>query len=128
MPNCESLNFGPWNETKLPLFMGSRVIKSIHPASIVNQLPRLVNKRISNLSCEKKTFNNAKLICESALKQSEYKSTIKFDPRLSTKRNSKRKMIWFKPLLTQNVTTNIQKLLFRLVRKNFPKNLDFEKY
>ena len=67
---------------------------SYHLLSIVNQLPKVVNKWISVLSCEKNTFNNEKVICESALKQSEYKSTMKFDQQLFIKRNSTRKIIW----------------------------------
>ena len=88
-----------------------------HHLSIVNQLLKVVNKRISVLSCEKNTFNNEKVICESALKQSEYKSTMKFDQQPSIKRNSKRKIIWFKPPFTKNVTSNTEKLFFKLLRK-----------
>ena len=53
--------------------------KSNHPPSIVKQLPKMVNKTISDLSCDENTFNNAKVTDEVALKHSGYESEMKFD-------------------------------------------------
>ena len=43
--------------------------KSHHPPSIVKQLPKMVNKRILDLSCDENEFNNAKVIYELNLAQ-----------------------------------------------------------
>ena len=52
---------------------------------------------------------------------------MKFDLQPSAWRNRNKKIIWFNPLFSQNVKTNIGKLFFKLVRKNFPKNHKFRK-
>ena len=43
--------------------------KSNRPPSIVKQLPKMVNKRISDSPCDESAFNNAKVTYELALKQ-----------------------------------------------------------
>ena len=50
----------------------------------------MVNRRISGLSRDESTFNNAKIIDDLALKTSGYKSEIKFDRQSSTRGNSNR--------------------------------------
>ena len=67
--------------------------KSNHPTFIVEQLPKMVNKRISDLSCDERVFNNATIIYKLVLKHSGYKSKIKFNHQLSAKRNKNRKTI-----------------------------------
>ena len=84
----------------------------------------MVNKRISDLSCHKGTFKN--VTYKLALKHNGYNSEMKFDQQLSTRRNRNRN-IWFNPPFSQNVKTNIEKLFFKLVLKNFPKNQKFPK-
>ena len=64
-------------------------VKSSHPPSVVKQLPKMVNKRISDLSCDESAFNNAKVTYELALKYSGYKSEMKFDRQQSTRKNRK---------------------------------------
>ena len=49
-------------------------MKSNHPSSIVKQLPIMVNKRISDLSCDENSFNDAKVIYELDLKHSDIRS------------------------------------------------------
>ena len=55
------------------------------------------------------------------------KSKMKFDEQPSTSRNRNKKIIWFNPQFNQNVKTNIGKLFFKSVRKNFLKNHIFRK-
>ena len=59
-----------------PLYIHS---KSSHPSSIIKQLPSMTNKRISSLSCDKTELNKAKITYETALKNSGYQATLKFD-------------------------------------------------
>ena len=40
----------------------------------------------------------------------------------NTRKNRNKKLIWFNPPYSQNVETNIGKLLIKLVMKHFPKN------
>ena len=92
-----------------PLYIHS---KSNHPPSIIKQLPSMTNKRISSLSCDETEFNKAKITYETALKNSGYQATLKFE-KLSqnTKRNRNRKVTWFNPLFSLNVKTNRQRIL-----------------
>ena len=63
------------------------------PTSI-KQLPKMINKRNSDLSCNKEEFDKVKFVYES----------------------------FFYPPYNQNVKTNIGKLFIKLVRKHFPNN------
>ena len=108
-----------------PLYIHS---KSNHPPSIIKQLPSMTNKRISSLSCDEIEFNKAKITYETALKNSGYKATLKFEKTFqSTRRNRNRKVIWFNPPFSLYVKTNIGKEFFKLIRKHFPRNHSFSK-
>ena len=47
------------------------------PPSIVKQLPKMVDKRISDLSCDEIAFNNAKVTYELALKHIQERNEIR---------------------------------------------------
>ena len=96
--------------------------KSNHPPSFIEQLPKIVNKSISELSFDESEFNNAKVIYKLALKHSGYKSEMKFDQKPSTRRNRNRKIICFNLPFRQSVKTDIGKLFFKKVQKKFSKN------
>ena len=61
--------------------------KSNHLLSFAKQLPKWVNKTISDLSCDESTFNNAKVTNELVLKHSGYKCEMKYDQKPSKRRN-----------------------------------------
>ena len=108
-----------------PLYIHS---KSNHPPSIIKQLPSMTNKRISSLSCDETEFNKAKITYETALKNSGYQATLKFEKTSqNTRRNRNRKVIWFNPPFSLNVKTNIGKELFKLIHKYFLRNHSFRK-
>ena len=87
----------PYNKpNNAPLYIPAG---SNHPPSLVKQLPKLVNKKISDLSCDESAFNNAKVTYELALKHSGYKTEMKFDQQPSRRRNRNRKIIWFRKRL-----------------------------
>ena len=55
--------------------------KSNHPPNVIKQIPASINRRISSLSCDTDTFNNAKPHYEQALKVSGHSAQLKFiDP------------------------------------------------
>ena len=92
-----------------PLYIHS---KSNHPPSIIKQLPSMTNKRISSLSCDETEFNKAKITYETALKNSGYQATLKFEKTFqNSRRNQNRKVIWFNPPFILNVRTNRQRIL-----------------
>ena len=48
-------------------------VKSNHLSTIIKDLPKMINKRLSELSCNKNEFDKAKLLYEKLLKESAYK-------------------------------------------------------
>ena len=83
----------------------------------------MVNKRLSDLSCNEEEFNKAKPLYENALKGSGFNTSIKYaKDEAKSNRNRNRKIIWFNPPFSQNVKTNIGKTFIKLVKKHFPKH------
>ena len=119
--NLEMDKFFPYRKpSNTPLYIHS---ESNHPPSIIKQLRLMTNKRISNLSCNEHEFNKAKALYESALKNSGFNYSMKFEaPVENARRNRNRKVIWFNPPYSLNVKTNIGKIFLKLGRKNFPRS------
>ena len=83
----------------------------------------MINKRLSELSCNQEEFNKAKPLYKEALLESNYKASIKFEkPQYNTKRNRLRKVIWFNPPFSQNIKTNIGKTFLKLVKQHLSKH------
>ena len=114
--NLNTVKYFPFKrQNNAPLYIHS---KSTHPALIIKQFQSMTNKRISNLPCDETEFNIAKITYKKALKNGGYQTTLKFEkPSQNTRPNRNRKMIWFNPLFSLNVTTNIGKEFFKLIRK-----------
>ena len=89
----------------------------------------MINKRISNLSCNKEEFDKVKSVYESALNDSRHFSSVSYNNSntQNARRNRNRKVIWLNPPYNQNVKTNIGKLLIKLVRTHFTKNNKYHK-
>ena len=92
-----------------------------HPPAIIKQLPKMINKRISDLPWNKEGCDK---VNESAVKERGHFSSMSHNNSntQNARRNRKRKVIWFNPPYSQNVKINIGKLFIKLVRKHFPKN------
>ena len=52
---------------------------SNHPPTIIKQLHKVINKKISNLPCKKEKFNKVKHVYETALKDSGHFSSVSFN-------------------------------------------------
>ena len=52
---------------------------SNHPSTIIKQLPKMINKKISELSCNKEEFDKVKSGYESALKDSGHFSSMSYN-------------------------------------------------
>lgn len=102
---------------------------SNHPPSILKQLPKIVNKRLSGLSFDETEFDKAKTIYENALSSSGFDSNLTYENNQQNhrRRTRSRKIIWFNPPYSQQVKTNIGKLFLKLVRKHFPMQHHFRK-
>jgi len=91
----------------------------------------MINRRLSDISCNKEEFDKAKGVYGTALNDSGYDHQLEFTdtndtlPRANRKRS--RKIIWFNPPYSSNVTTNIGKSFLRLIDKHFPRGHQFHK-
>ena len=96
----------------------------INPLTIIKQLAKMINMRISDLPCNKEDFDKVKSAYESALKDSGHFSSMSYNNNNTpyTQRNRNREVVWFSPPYSQNVKTNIGKIFMKLVKKYFPKN------
>ena len=87
----------------------------------------MINKRLSELSCDKDAFDKAKGIYEKALNDSNFKSTLNFIQEQNERKNRNRKIIWFNPPYNESVKTSIGKQFLKLIKKHFPKHHKFNK-
>ena len=100
---------------------------SNHPPSIIKQLPDMINRRISDISCNEVEFEKAKPDYEEALTRSGFSKSMKYESTPQTKKSRKRNIIWFNPPFSQNVKTNIGKKFMALLEKHFPSHHKFRK-
>ena len=106
--------------------------QSNHPPSILENIPKGVNKRLSSISSNEEVFNQAAPVYQEALKNSGYDYKLKFDPQASktnpTKpKNRKRNIVWFNPPYSLSATTKIGAKFLALVNKSFPPGHDLRK-
>ena len=83
----------------------------------------MAKSRFLRNSCDKNGFKRTAPSFESALKDSGYSSaTLNFvrDKPSANMKSHKRKILWFKPLFSSAVITNIGKEFFRLQQNHFP--------
>ena len=95
-----------------PLYIN---IHSKHPSTIKKELPNMINKRLSELSCDKNEFDKAKGIYEKALNESDFNTKLSYQNEPSERKNRNRKIIWFNPPYNESVKTNIGKHFLKLV-------------
>ena len=114
---------------------------SNHPPNVIKQIPDSIGRRISSLSCDQETFNNAKPHYEEALKRSGYKSTLNYTPpppppdpetevnqnETRKRRRRKRQIIWFNPPFDKQVATNVAQRFLSLIDKHFSEDRDLKK-
>ena len=78
-----------------PLYINA---KSNHPPTILRDLPNMINKRLSDLSCNEEEYEKAKPLYETALNESGYKTTLTYTKTTNVNnRNRARNIIWFNP-------------------------------
>ena len=90
-----------------PLYVNK---SSNHPPSILRNIPAAVNKRLSGISATEEIFKNSVTPYQEALKKSGYDFDLKFQPEtepVTGRKNRGRKITWFNPPYSANVSTNI---------------------
>ena len=97
-------------------------VDSNHPPSILQNIPKSINKRLSGLSKTEEIFENSVGPYQEALDKAGYKHKLQFNP-ISHGRNSRnraRNITWYNPPYCQTVKTNIGKEFFRILQECFP--------
>ena len=97
-------------------------IRLNHPPSIKRQLPSMIEKRLSQIFCDKSEFQKAIPMCEQALQASGHHQKLQFQQEQANQRRHTRKcnITWFNPPYNELVSTNIGKHFFNLLETHFP--------
>ena len=90
--NLATGKFIPYRKpNNIPLYIN---VKSNHPPSIMKDLPQIINKRLSDLSCNKEEFDKAKPLYEKYLHENGYKASMSYAQReAKNSRNRSRNII-----------------------------------
>ena len=100
--------------------------KSNHPEPIIKELPMMIARRLSDLSCSQDEFNKAKGPYKAALKESGLANNLEYKTSTKVKKRN-RNVIWFNPPFNKAVSTNIGKIFLRMVKKHFTKQHHYYK-
>ena len=104
--------------------------ESNDPPSITKHLPISIETRLSKIYSNEKVFNKSVSIYQEALNKSGYNHKLKFQKTSTNNtqcRQQKRNIIWFKPLFSKSVFTEIGKTFLRLTDKHFPPHHELQK-
>ena len=98
--------------------------ESNHPPITAKNIPAGINKRLSSLSSDKASFDQAAPPYQKALDESGYNYTLHYEPTTTTKRRNRQRnnILWYNPPFSKNVNNNIGHRFLTLVDKHFPRN------
>ena len=104
-------------------------ILSNHPPNVIKNFPDNISKRTNTLSADEITFSKSKDLYNNALAESGFIHKITFQKQntstvTNNNKNKRRKIIWFNPPFSLNVSINIGK---KLLGKHFPKTHQLHK-
>ena len=103
---------------------------SNHPKSILENIPKSVNMRLSKISSSKEVFDSAVPPYQEALNKSGYNFKLSYDENIpieKKKQNRSRKITYFNPPFSKNVDTNIGKKFLNLIDQTIKKRSHVEK-
>ena len=99
---------------------------SNHPPSILKQLTKSIEKRLSETSSSKDIFETFLKLYQDALKDSGFSNGLGYvennNNTNNNKQKRKRKIIWFNPPFSKSVKNNTGKIFLQLLLKHFAKN------
>ena len=105
-------------------------VNSDHPPSIIKEIPRSIEERLSILSSSKNIFQESAIYFKKCLRNSGNKTKLQYQqPKENNQNKKKRKrnIIWFNPPYRKSVKTNIGRIFIKLISKHFPPNHKFVK-
>ena len=116
--------YGPFRKPgDNPVYVNSQ---SNHPKKVLENIPVGINKRLTRISSNKDIFEKAAPDYQEALKKSGYNFKLEYMPEVNPsdtsvpKRKRSRKIIYFNPPYSNNVTTNVGKKFLQIMDKHFP--------
>ena len=96
---------------------------SNHPPTILRSIPDAINKRLSNISSDRRSFDSTVPPYQEALIKSGFDCNLAFSPQPpKPKRRRNRNAIWFNPPYSANVATDISRKFLQAVDECFPAN------
>ena len=119
--NLDQGTYRPFTKPNTKLLYVHR--ESNHSPVTTKNIPAGINKRLSSLSSNKASFDQAAPPYQKALDESKYNYTLQYEPTAPSKRkNRQRNILWYNPPFSKNVSTNIGHRFLALVDKHFPKD------
>ena len=95
--------------------------QSNHPSSVLRNIPAAINKRLSNISSDKRAFVSAIPPYQEALTKSGYDYKLNYNPQPSKRAiNRNRNVRWFNPPFNLKVLTNVGHKFLRIIDECFP--------
>ena len=99
---------------------------SNHPPSIIRNLPKGINRILSDTNSTEELFEASAPPYQAALEAAGYNHKLSYQPRVEEesmgrrRRNRKRRITWFNPPFSLNCTTNIPKAFMAIIAECFP--------
>ena len=95
--------------------------KSNHPPSVLRKIPESINHCLSNISSDQHSFDCTTKAYQDALKNSGCDYKLHFNPQATCENQSRnRKVIWFNPPYSSNVSKNIGHKFLNVIKECFP--------
>ena len=100
---------------------------SNHPPLILKQLPTAISRRLTDISNDAEVFREAAPLYNNVLKDSGFTDNGEYAIRPkeqgpTTKKNRSRKVTWFNPQYSKNVTTRIGQRFLKLIDTVFARS------
>ena len=120
--NAQQMKNAGAKHAKLPISILNKQISDV-PCNI----PQSINRRLSEISYDKESFDKAAPFYQKALDSSGYKHLLTFSSNTPTQtsnsksKNRRRDIIWYNPPFSKNVSTNIGRTFLKLLDAEFPK-------
>ena len=120
--NLDKSTYQPFTKPNTTLLYVHR--ESNHPQSITRNIPAGINKRLSTLSSDKASFDQAAPPYQETLDENGYNYTLHYEPSTNTRRRNRPRsnILWYNPPFSKNVSTNIGHRFLSLVDKHFHKD------
>ena len=120
--NLDKSTYQPFTKPNTTLLYVHR--ESNHPQSITRNIPAGINKRLSTLSSDKASFDQAAPPYQETLDENGYNYTLYYEPSTNTRRRNRPRsnILWYNPPFSKNVSTNIGHRFLSLVDKHFHKD------